>query len=179
MEMITNLMKNINDFSNNFSDNTEADNQAKRFNRPRPNKSFYIKIRSSTDQITKTVQKFDELLENNNCCSARTKSELSTALSEALANAIVHGNKINPEQFVDLNIQIYKDQMILRIKDKGAGFNYKQLPDPLKPENIKKASGRGVYLMSVLVDKVDFVRHEDGMEVVLIKYLKERNKYNI
>ena len=141
--------------------------------------SFYFKIRSSTDQITKTVQKFDELLEKNNCCSARTKSELSTALSEALANAIVHGNKINPDQFVDLKIHIHKDQMILRIKDKGTGFNYKQLPSPLKPENIKKTSGRGVYLMSVLVDEVDFVKHEDGMEVILIKFLQGKNKSKI
>ena len=99
------------------------------------------------------------------------KELLSTALSEALANAIVHGNKINPDQFVDLKIQIHKDQMILKIKDKGTGFNYKQLPSPLKPENIKKTSGRGVYLMSVLVDKVDFVKHDDGMEVILIKSL--------
>ncbi len=179
MELIANLMKIINDFSNNFSDNVERTSNACSSDRSLPEKSFYIKIKSSTDQITKTIQKFDELLEDNNCCSSRTKSELSTALSEALANAIVHGNKINPDQFVDLKIQIYKDQMILRIKDKGTGFNFKQLPDPLKPENIKKASGRGVYLMSVLVDEVDFVRHEDGMEVVLVKYLQRQNNYDI
>jgi serine/threonine-protein kinase RsbW len=172
-------MKNINDFSNSFSDNAERNSNANSSNQSRPDKSFYFKIRSSTDQITKTVQKFDELLEHNNCCSARTKSELSTALSEALANAIVHGNKIDPDQFVDLKIHIYNDQMVLRIKDKGIGFNYKQLPNPLNPENIRKASGRGVYLMSVLVDKVDFVHHEDGMEVVLVKYLQGRNKCHI
>lgn len=139
------------------------------------NKTFYFKIKSSTDQITKTVQKFDELLENNNCCSSRTKSELSTALSEALANAIVHGNKTNPDQFVDLKIHIQKNQMILKIKDKGTGFNHSQLPDPLKPENIKKTSGRGVYLMSVLVDNIDFIKHKDGMEVILTKFLHKNN----
>ena len=179
MEMTINIIKIMNDFSNDFSDNTVRDNTTNSYNRTKPGKSFNFKIRSSTDQITKTVQKFDELLENNNCCSARTKSELSTALSEALANAIVHGNKINPNQFVDLKIQIHKDQMILRIKDKGTGFNYKKLPSPLKPENIKKTSGRGVYLMSVLVDKVDFVKHEDGMEVILIKFLQGKNKSDI
>lgn len=176
MEMIINLMKNINDVSKFCSYQAAADENAKSADRSRPQKSFYIKIRSATDQITKTIKKFDELLEHYNCCSARTKSELSTALSEALANAIVHGNKINPDQFVDLSIQIYKDQMVLRIKDKGAGFNYKLLPDPLRSENIKKPSGRGVYLMSVLVDKVDFVRHKDGMEVVLVKYLQGRDE---
>jgi len=135
---------------------------------------FYFKIKSTADQITKTVQKFDDLLENNNCCSTRTKSELCTALSEALANAIIHGNKINPGKFVDLKIQIYKDKMILRIKDKGTGFDYDNLPNPLEPEHIKKTNGRGIFLMSVLVDKVKFIKHKDGMEVILTKYLPER-----
>lgn len=139
-------------------------------------KSFNFKIRSSTDQITGIVQKFDHLLENNNCCSSRTKSELSTALSEALANAIIHGNKIDPNIFVDLKVQIYNDKMILRVKDKGAGFDLSTLPNPLTSENLKKTSGRGVYLMSVLVDEVDFIRHNDGMEVVLVKYLKKDNR---
>jgi serine/threonine-protein kinase RsbW len=136
---------------------------------------FSFQIKSSMDQITKSIQMFDDLLENNNCCSSRTKSELSTALSEALANAIIHGNKINPEKVVDLNIHIYKNKMILQIKDSGAGFDSKNLPDPLAPENIKKRSGRGVYLMSMLVDNVKFVRHKDGMEVILTKRIPPKN----
>ncbi len=172
MEMITTYTQMMNDFSTELYNCCVRNNNTHCPDGHRPGKSFYFKIRSSIDQITKTVQKFDDLLENSNYCSAQTKSELSTALSEALANAIVHGNKINPNQFVDLKINIHKDQMTLRIKDKGAGFNYEQLPSPLKPENIKKTSGRGVYLMSVLVDKVDFVKHEDGMEVILVKFLQ-------
>lgn len=179
MEMVITNTKIMNDFLNESNDDTMRNTNTHCSDKQTSCKSFYFKVRSSTDQITKTIQKFDELLENNNCCSSRTKSELSTALSEALANAIVHGNKINPDEFVDLKVHIYKDRMIVTIKDKGTGFNYKQLPNPLNPENIKKASGRGVYLMSVLVDNVDFIRHEDGMEVVLVKYLQGRNKCNI
>jgi len=67
--------------------------------------------------------------------------------------------------------------MILKIRDKGQGFDYTKLPNPLKPENIKKPSGRGVYLMSVLVDKVEFVRHKNGMEVILVKYLYKCNRH--
>ncbi|MCU0645626.1 MAG: ATP-binding protein [bacterium] len=136
---------------------------------------FGFKIKSSMDQITKSIQMFDELLEQNNCCCSRTKSELSTALSEALANAIVHGNKIDPDKFVDLRVQIDKDRMILHIKDSGAGFDFKNLPDPLAPENIKKRNGRGVYLMSMLVDNVKFIRHRDGMEVILTKLITPKN----
>lgn len=145
-------------------------------NSARAEKTFHFKIRSVTDQITKTIQQFDSLLENHECCSARTKSELSTALSEALANAIVHGNKINPDLFVDLKVQFFSNQITLSVKDKGNGFDHLQLPNPLSPENLKKRSGRGVYLMSVLVDQVNFVRHDDGMEVILVKYLRENGR---
>jgi len=174
MEMAITYTQIMNNFLNDFCDDAVPNKSTHSCDGQRSVKSFYFKIKSSTNQITKTVQKFDELIESNNCCSDRKKSELSTALSEALANAIVHGNKTNPDQFVDLKIQIQKDQMILRIKDKGDGFDYKQLPSPLKTENIKKTSGRGVYLMSVLVDKVDFVKHEDGMEVILTKFMKKK-----
>jgi serine/threonine-protein kinase RsbW len=177
MEKVITYTKIMNDISNDFWDGLVTDNNTDSADWKRPITHFNFKIKSSTDQITRMVQKFDQLIENHNYCSLRTKSELSTALSEALANAIIHGNEINPDKFVDLKIQIYKDRMILRIKDKGTGFNYKELPNPLTPENIKKTSGRGIYLMSVLVDKVEFIRHKDGMEVILIKYLPERNRY--
>jgi len=177
METIITPIKIMNDLSNDFCDSPVRNNSAESADGKRPTIFFNFKIISSTDQITRTIQKFDQLLENHNCCSSRTKSELSTALSEALANAIIHGNEINSEKFVDLKIQIYKDSIILKIKDKGQGFDHKKLPNPLKPENIKKPSGRGIYLMSVLVDKVEFVRHKDGMEVILLKYLPKSNLF--
>ena len=69
------------------------------------NKTYSFKLKSSTEQITKTVQNFDEILDNKACCTSRDKSELSTALSEALANAIIHGNKTQPEKVVNVKIQ--------------------------------------------------------------------------
>lgn len=166
----------MNDTSNDFRDKQMRKNSADSADGKRPDTFFKYKIKSSTDQITKTIQKFDELLESHNCCSFRTKSELSTALSEALANAIIHGNKSDSKKSVDLKIKIYTDRMIITIKDSGHGFDYTKLPNPLKPENIKKPNGRGIYLMSVLVDKVEFVRHKKGMEVILIKYLSNSNR---
>ncbi len=175
--MLITPVKIMDDLLNDLCDGSVKDKNNSASDQKKQCTSFIFKIKSSTDQITRTVKKFDELLENNNCCSSRTKSELSTALSEALANAIIHGNKTNPKEFVDLDIQIHRDKMILKIKDKGPGFDYKELPDPLIPENIKKTNGRGIYLMSVLVDEVKFIRHHNGMEVKLIKYLPERNQY--
>ena len=132
--------------------------------------SHRYRIRSSTDQITTTIQRFEKLFEKIKGCTSRSKDELSIALCEALSNAIIHGNKAQPDKFVDLKVRIYKNKIMFKIKDEGHGFNYKKIPNPLDSENILKKSGRGIYLMSVLMDKVKFFKHGAGMEVVLIKY---------
>ena len=177
IEMITSPVKIMIEFKNDGPDFSMVENGNSSAIKKNSCTFYHFQIKSATDQITRTIRKLDELLEKNKCCCSRTKSELSTALSEAVANAIVHGNKTHPEKFVDLKIWIYKDKVILRIKDEGKGFDYKKLPDPLASENIKKRNGRGVYLMTVLVDKVRFCQRKDGMEVVLIKYLSDRNKF--
>jgi len=133
--------------------------------------SHRYRIRSSTDQITRTIQRFEKLFEKIKGCTSRSKDELSITLCEALSNAIIHGNKSQSDKFVDLKVQIYKDKIMFKIKDEGQGFNYKKIPNPLDSENILKKSGRGVYLMSALMDRVKFIKHKVGMEVVLIKYL--------
>ncbi len=143
--------------------------------RKKSDKKINFKIRSSTDQITKTVQKFDKLLEKLGCCSAREKNELATALSEALANAIIHGNKADPRKTVNVEIKIFENKIIIIVEDKGQGFNPEKIQNPLKPENLLKPNGRGIYLMSLFTDKLDFKQTKRGMQVVLTKYLKNRS----
>jgi len=105
------------------------------------------------------------------CCTSRVKDELSVTLCEALSNAIIHGNESQPNKFVDLKVQIYKNKIMFKVKDEGQGFNYKKIPNPLDSENVLKTNGRGIYLMSVLMDNIKFIKHDVGMEVVLIKYI--------
>jgi len=138
------------------------------------NKSYRFRLKSSTDQITKTVQKFDELLDGLNCCTSRDKSELSTALSEALANAIIHGNKTQSQKKVDLNIQLFSNKIKINVEDEGNGFDPRKIESPLKPENLKKTNGRGIYLMTLFMDDVNFEKNKNGMKVTLIKNLHKK-----
>ena len=137
-------------------------------------KSYNFRLKSSTDQITKTVQRFDELLNGLNCCTSRDKSELSTALSEALANAIIHGNKTQSKKTVDLKIQLFSDKIKINVEDEGKGFDPKKIESPLKPENLKKTNGRGIYLMNMFMDDVSFKKSKTGMKVTLIKNLQKK-----
>ena len=133
-------------------------------------KTLSFTLRSTTDQITKTVKKFDQLLDELSCCTSREKNEISTALSEALANAIIHGNKANPAKSVRLFIKIYKDKIQFSVIDEGRGFDPQKIQNPTVPENLMKKNGRGIYLMSLFMDEIKFSKLKNGMKVTLTKY---------
>lgn len=79
------------------------------------------------------------------------------AVSEAVNNAIQHGNQNNPEAKVEVKVANHADIFCIQIKDQGVGFSYENLPDPTAPENLLKDSGRGVFLMQHLADEVEFL----------------------
>ena len=88
------------------------------------------------------------------------------ATIEAANNAILHGNQLDEDKFVDITFNIDNKFLTIIIKDQGKGFDYKGIPDPTAPENIEKINGRGVFLMERLADKINF--YENGSRVELI-----------
>lgn len=75
---------------------------------------------------------------------------------EAVNNAILHGNKLDPNKVVDIIIKSQDNELIIKVRDEGSGFNPGEVPDPTKPENIEEINGRGIFLMSHLSDKIRF-----------------------
>lgn len=92
--------------------------------------------------------------------------KLLLAVVEGVNNAIVHGNKLESDKDVVLQYEITDKIIQFVITDNGPGFNYKNLPDPTKPENLEKTHGRGIFLMNHLADEVEF--NEKGNEVKVI-----------
>ena len=91
------------------------------------------------------------------------------AVTEAVNNAIKHGNANDKSKSVSLSLSL-KDSLIqFIIKDEGNGFDYENLPDPTSPENLEKIGGRGIFLMKHLSDEVDF--KERGKIVQLSFYI--------
>lgn len=85
------------------------------------------------------------------------------AVTEAINNAIKHGNLNNSKKNVDLSLNLEDNLLKFTIVDEGGGFNYANLPDPTAPENLSKPGGRGIFLMKHLSDEVIF---KDGGRVV-------------
>jgi serine/threonine-protein kinase RsbW len=88
---------------------------------------------------------------------------------EAVNNAILHGNKSDTEKFVSIEIKNDGNDLIISVEDEGPGFDPSGIPDPTKPENIEAISGRGIFLMSKLADKIEF--SEKGNKVIM--YFKD------
>lgn len=96
--------------------------------------------------------------------------KLLLAVVEGVNNAIVHGNKLEKDKDVIVEYYITNEIIEFAISDLGPGFDYHNLPDPTKPENLEKTHGRGIFLMNHLADKVEF--NETGNQVKLQFNLK-------
>ena len=117
------------------------------------------------------------------------RSNLFIALDEAFVNAVKHGNKNDPTKLVRITAELSPKEARFTVEDEGEGFDVEQIPDPRDPDNLFKASGRGVLLIYNIMDKVEYnargnrltmvKRPEDTLDADLIEALdKDDNKNN-
>ena len=78
------------------------------------------------------------------------------AVTEAVNNAIEHGNAMNKDLLVSVFVGDGDSSFCFNVMDEGNGFDYTNLPDPTSPENLLKENGRGIFLMKNLADEVFF-----------------------
>ena len=91
------------------------------------------------------------------------------AITEAVSNAIQHGNQYNKDKIVRLTCSSGPSEISFVIEDEGLGFDYTKLPDPTSGENLLKPDGRGIFLMKHLCDVLKF--EEKGKKVEMVFFL--------
>jgi len=91
--------------------------------------------------------------------------KILVSVMEAVNNAILHGNRSNPEKIVDIDIFYDDNKLEITVTDEGPGFKPESVPDPTTPENIEELNGRGIYLMSHLADNIKY--SEKGNSVTM------------
>lgn len=114
------------------------------------------------------ISKIEELIEkvcDNHHITEDYYGNILIALTEAVNNAIVHGNHLDSNKKVSLCYETNNNQVCFIVKDEGKGFDFTKIPDPTLPQNINKLNGRGVFLMRSLADEVVF--EENGSKVKL------------
>ena len=91
------------------------------------------------------------------------------AIREAVANAIKHGNRLDPEKEVEVELAIVGDEAIIRVLDQGEGFDLQTVDDPLAPENLLKPNGRGIFYMKNFMDEIEYTAGPNGGTVVTLR----------
>jgi serine/threonine-protein kinase RsbW len=105
-------------------------------------------------------------------CADDEEYWLITALREAVANAVRHGNRQDPGRIVRVAYEIANSTFTIRVEDQGEGFDPKSIPDPTDPENLLRPSGRGIFYMRQFMNRVDFSSTPaGGTAVVMVKEL--------
>ncbi len=100
---------------------------------------------------------------------------IGVAVRESVINAVKHGNRFDPAKRVFLEFTLtpngkHPTELLVLVRDEGEGFDPQSLPDPLAPENLLKASGRGIFFMRNFMDSVEIRRAPaGGMEVRMTK----------
>lgn len=125
----------------------------------------------SQPQSINIIEKVIDDLKNEYNIHEDSYGNILVAVTEAVNNAIIHGNACDPSKQVKVSYEVDGDRIMFTIIDEGSGFDYYNLPDPTAPENIEKPTGRGVFLMKHLADQVIF--SDNGKMVEL--YFKTHN----
>jgi serine/threonine-protein kinase RsbW len=131
-------------------------------------KNISIQIPSLSENI-RIIESFIDNAKEKYSLNDDIYGNIMIAVTEAVNNAIRHGNKDNSAKNVTLSLSLQDGLIKFMVQDEGDGFNFHHLPDPTAPENISKPGGRGIFLMKHLSDEVDF--KENGKVVELSFYM--------
>lgn len=90
---------------------------------------------------------------------------LVIALTEAVNNAIVHGNRNDATRRVRYRVVCSDDGIHCQVDDEGEGFDLDDVRDPVAPENLLRDGGRGLFIIRALMRDVRMTRLNPGMRV--------------
>jgi serine/threonine-protein kinase RsbW len=132
-----------------------------------------VAISSFVDQLMRFIRFFMQKGGTAN----EAEEEIEIAISEALANAVIHGNHESPKKQVHVACRCSMDgEVLISVRDEGEGFDSRVVPDPTKTQRLLFTHGRGLHLMKALMDEVSF--EENGTVVRMRKQMKplDRNR---
>ncbi len=115
------------------------------------------------------VQSFIDEIAVENKLDKEKQNDIYIAITEAVNNAIIHGNQHNTSKKVMIDFLLEGEQLKFTVKDEGCGFNPDLLEDPTLPENISKPRGRGVFIMKHLSSHLNILKNGCVVELIFDK----------
>lgn len=123
-------------------------------------------LKTSIFEIDNLPNYLDEALEGIKISSDKYNNIL-LAVTEAVNNAIIHGNKNDIKKEIELEFIITDDLIKIIVTDEGEGFDPNEVPDPTLPENLLSEHGRGIYIMKHFVDELKVEKSTKGSSLIL------------
>lgn len=131
--------------------------------------SYQLTLQSTYEEA-ESIPEFVEDLQKKTDLDEDTSGKLMLLLSEAVTNAIVHGNAEDPEKKVEVEIKIKPDSVITTVEDEGEGYNPDEDPEnPLDEDNLLKEGGRGVFLIQEISDEMEYFNEGRGIKFVILR----------
>ena len=127
-----------------------------------------MELPSSTEFVGPLMGFFQTLLKNRGMEETQI-SNVVTAIVEAVANAVTHGNHADINKKTTLIVSMGAQLLKVEVWDEGEGFDPDSIPDPLAPENIMNLTGRGIFLIKSFMDSVAFDFSHKGTRLVMEK----------
>ena len=115
-----------------------------------------MRIPSDVRFIERVVEIVRRHCEEMGFSRSQLRLNIPVALTEAISNAILRGNREDPDKFVTVRAQVSRARLVVDVRDEGRGFDLSAaLSDPTRPENLEREDGRGLYLMRQLMTRVE------------------------
>lgn len=130
---------------------------------------FRLHLKSTYEESEKIPDFVDDL--QKQCkLDDEISGNLMLLLSEAVSNAIEHGNELDPNKTAEIVVEITEDEVVAMVKDEGKGFQPSEQENPLTEENLLKDGGRGVFLLKELSDEMEYQENGTRLRFLLKRH---------
>lgn len=130
---------------------------------------FRLNLKSTYEESEKVPDFVDEL--QKECkLDDEISGNLMLLLSEAVTNAIEHGNELDPNKTAKIVIEITDNEVVAMVQDEGKGFQHSEQENPLTEENLLKDGGRGVFLLKELSDEMEYLDNGTRLRFLLKRH---------
>jgi serine/threonine-protein kinase RsbW len=147
--------------------------------RPGERAEFVLEIPSDLRVIEAAVAYVAERLRSHSFRGSRLDLNFRVGLTEALANAILYGNRGDPSKSIRVEVALEESHISLSVIDEGNGFDPDSVPDPTLPENLERPGGRGLFLLRELMDEVEYNARGNAVRLVLLRDPQRRRSSSL
>lgn len=128
-----------------------------------------LRVQLAADQkaVDPVVQSVMKIVRHIDCANGKDHA-VELALTEALANAVIHGAKRDISKIIECDVLVdSRCGILIVVRDPGEGFDKAKVPSPVRGKNLFSSHGRGIYLINQLMDEVQFLKN--GAEIRMVK----------